>query len=276
MKRLVLILTIVAISALFISGTALAGFERSLHNNLDIETPTLHNLELGFIGDFASGQEYGLDNNIDVSIIDLYAKYGFTDDLEFGIDVPYKEWNTDKNISFPDLTSSDGEDGISDMNIWAKYRFVKEADKKFGAAAGVNIKLKNGDENKGLGTGKYDVMPFVIATYKFQEPLLFGARIGYNIVGEPDDVKWDNELYYSFWTRYTFSDQLGIVGEVNGNSMRAGNLTGNRSDAVEVDGGVTYGVTPNVGLVAGAGIGLTDNAPDWRFFVSLKTEFVAQ
>jgi hypothetical protein len=276
LKRLFLALIIVGISVLFISGTAIAGFERTLHNNLDIETPTLHNLEVGFIGDFASGQVYSKDNNIDVSIVDLYAKYGFTDDWEFGIDVPYKEWNTDKNIVLPNLTTSGSESGFADMNLWTKYRFIKESEKKFGAAAGVNLKLKNGDENKGLGTGKYDVMPFLVATYKFQEPLLFGARVGYNIVGEPDNVKWDNEMVYSVWTRYTFSDQLGIVGEINGNTLRAGNLTGNRADAVEIDGGITYGVTPNVGLVAGAGIGITDNAPDWRFFVSLKTEFMAQ
>lgn len=269
-------LSIVVLLTLFISGTAIAGFERTLHNNLDIETPTLHNIEIGIIGDFASGQEYSKDNKIDVSIVDVYAKYGITDDWECGIDVPYKEWNSDKSIVLPNLTASDGEDGIADMNIWTKYRIVKEAEKKFGAAVGVNLKLKNGDENKGLGTSKFDLMPFLIATYKFQEPLLFGARVGYNIVGEPDNVKWDNEIYYSFWTRYTFSSQLGFVGEINGNTLPAGNGTGDRSDAVEVDGGITYGITPNVGLVAGAGIGVTDNAPDWRFFVSLKTEFFAQ
>jgi hypothetical protein len=276
LKRLLLTLTIVGISILSISGTAIAGFERSLQNNLDIETPTLNNIEVGFIGDFASGQMVSKNNNIDVSIVDLYAKYGFTDDWEFGIDIPYKDWNTDNNITLPNLTMTDSESGIADMHIWTKYRFVKEAEKKFGVAGGVDIKLKNGDENKGLGTGKYEMMPFLVATYKIQQPFVFGARLGYNIVGEPQGVKWDNELYYSVWTRYTMSEQLGIVGEVNGNTLRAGNQTGNRADAVEVDGGIAYGITPNVGLVAGAGFGLTDNAPDWRFFVSLKTEFAAQ
>jgi hypothetical protein len=276
LKQLLLAILFVSLSVLLINGTAVAGFERTLHNNLDIETPTLHNLELGFIGDFASGQQIGLNNNIDVSIIDVYAKYGFTDDWEFGLDIPYKDWNTDNSIVLPNLTVSDNESGIADMNLWTKYRFVKEGDKKFGAAGGVNIKLRNGDENKGLGTGEYDVMPFLVATYKFQEPFMFGARVGYNIVGDSEGVKWDNELYYSVWTRYTMNEQLGIVGEVNGNTLRAGNLTGNRADALEVDGGITYGVSSNVGLVAGAGFGLTENAPNWRFYFAVKTEFVAQ
>jgi hypothetical protein len=276
LKQLLLTLMIVGILILFASGTAVAGFERTLNNNLDIETPTLHNLELGFIGDFASGQEYSENNNIDDSVIDVYAKYGFTDDWEFGINIPYRDWNTDQSILLPDMTMSDGKSGIADMHLWTKYRFMKESEKGYGAAGGVNIKLINGDENKGLGTGKYEVMPFLVATYKYREPFLFGARIGYNIVGEPEGVKWDNELYYSVWARYTMNGQLGMVGEVNGNTLRAGNITGNRADAVEVDGGITYGFSSNVGMVAGAGIGLTKNSPDWRFFVAVKTEFAAQ
>ena len=276
MKRLLLALLFVSLSFLLISGTAVAGFERSLHNNLDIETPTLHNLELGFIGDFASGQEIGQKNNLGVSMVDIYAKYGFTDDWEFGLDIPYKDWNTDNSILFPNMTMTDSESGIADLHLWTKYRFVKESEKKFGAAGGVNIKLKNGDVNKGLGTDKYEVMPFLVATYKYRAPLLFGARVGYNIVGEPVGVKWSNELYYSVWTRYAMNEQLGIVGEVNGNTVRVGNGTGNCADAVEVDGGITYGISSNVGFVAGAGFGITDNAPDWRFFVAVKTEFAAQ
>jgi hypothetical protein len=276
LKQLLLTLMIVGILILFVTGTAVAGFERTLHNNLDIETPTLHNLELGFIGDFASGQEINTDNNMDVSVLDVYAKYGFTDDWEFGLDIPYKDWSTDKSILLPNLNMSDSGNGIADMHLWTKYRFIKESENKFGAAGGVNIKLTNGDENKGLGTGKYEVMPFLVATYKYREPFLFGARVGYNIVGEPAGMKWDNELFYNVWARYTMNEQLGIIGEFNGNTLRAGNFTGNRADAVEVDGGITYGFSSNVGMVAGAGIGLTENSPDWRFFVAVKTEFAAQ
>lgn len=276
MKRLLLTLTIVCLSVLFINSFAYAEFERSLHNKLDIETPSIHNMELGFIVDFASGQVYSQNNNIDITIVDFYAKYGLAENWELGIDAPYKNWSTDKAIVLPNLGLSDKENGITDINIWTKYRFSKEAEKKIGAAGGINLKLKNGDADKGLGTGKYEVMPFLMATYKYREPIIFGAKLGYNIVGEPMGVKWDNEMFYSAWARYTMSDQLGIVGEVNGNTLRAGNGAGKRADALEVDGGITYGFSSNVGLVAGAGIGLTDNAPNWRFFVAVKSEFITQ
>ncbi|MDI6784102.1 MAG: hypothetical protein QME64_08425, partial [bacterium] len=63
-----------------------------------------------------------------------------------------------------------------------------------------------------------------------------------------------------------FCNSLGIVGELYGNSQEG-------DDPLMFDAGVTYGLAPNVGLIAGAGWGLNNVATDWHIFVGLKGNF---
>jgi hypothetical protein len=251
LKRLLLTLGITCLSVLFISSFAFAGFERSLHNKLDVNSPSAQGIEIGIVGDYSQWED------ADAFVIDLYGKYGIMDAWEVGLDVPLI------SVS-PDV--GDDESGIGDVNVWTKYQFIDESKDGFGLAAGLNVKLATGSDDKGIGTGHVDWMPFIMASMKPADQFVLGAKIGFNFVGEPDGANLDDEFHYTIWGGYAIDERLGIVAELIGNTARVDGA----DDPLELDAGVTYGLAENLGLVAGIGAGLSDASPDWRIFVGLK------
>jgi hypothetical protein len=245
LKKLLLTLTI----ALFVSSFAFAGFERSLHNQLDVNSPAAMNLEGGLVFDYIS-----IDGDVNAWVLDAYVKYGIMDNWEIGFDVPYL------NIS-PD--EGDSQSGIGDMNIWTKYRFLDESKNCMGLAAGVNVKLATGDEDEGLGSGETDWMPFIMATFKPADQFVLGAKVGYDIIGEPEGVEVDDSWVGTIWGGYMVKPNVGIVAELHGNTQEG-------KDPLSLDAGITYGASENVGLTAGAGVGLNDAAADWHIFAAIK------
>jgi len=245
LKRLLVTLAIL----LFVSSFAFAGFERSLHNQLDVNSPAAMNLEGGLAFDYIN-----IDSDINAWVLDAYLKYGIIDNWEVGADIPYL------NIS-PD--EGDSQSGIGDMNIWTKYRFISEDKDNFGLAAGLNVKLATGDEDEGLGSGETDFMPFIMGTIKPSDQIVLGAKVGYDIIGEPDGVDVDNEWLGTIWGGYMLKPNVGLVAELYGNTQKG-------KDPLAIDAGVTYGITENAGFVFGAGAGLNDAAPDWHVFAAIK------
>lgn len=245
MKRILVTLAILLVA----SGFAFAGFERPLHYQLDVNSPAAMNIEAGLAADYIN-----IDSNVDAWVLDLYAKYGIMDNWEVGLNVPYL------NIS-PDV--GDSQSGIGDMNIWTKYRFLGEDKNCCGLAAGVNVKLATGDDAKGLGTGETDWMPFIMGTFKASDQVVLGAKVGYDIIGEPEGVSVDDEWVGTIWGGFMVKPNLGIVAELKGNTQEG-------KDPLALDAGVTYGISENVGFTAGGGVGLNDAAPDWHIFAAIK------
>lgn len=245
MKRI-----LVTIAILLVAGSfAFAGMERSLHNSIDVNSPAAMNLEGGLVFDYTN-----IDSDVSAWVLDAYLKYGIIDNWEVGLDVPYLSYDVDNGPS---------EDGISDMNIWTKYRFINEDNNNFGLAAGLNVKLATGDDDKGLGTGETDWMPFIMGTYKPCDKIILGAKVGYDVIGEPEGADVDDEWHGTLWGGYMVQPNLGIVAELYGNTEKG-------KDPLAIDAGVTYGATENVGLFAAVGWGLNDAAPDWHIFAGIK------
>jgi hypothetical protein len=244
-KRLLLTVAL----TLFISAFAFAGFERTIHYKFDVNSPEAQNLEAGAVIDYLN-----VSSQMTLWVFDVYAKYGIMDNWEVALDVPFMGWDVD---------GGGNESGIGDMNIWTKYRFIYESESNVGAAAGINVKLSTGDD-KLVGAGdKTDWMPFVMGTMSPCDKVTLGAKLGYNFVGTKDA---DDEFQYGIWGGYAVKENFGIVGELYGNSQKG-------DDPITFDAGITYGLAPNVGLVAGAGAGLNEVAPDWHMFLGLKGNF---
>jgi hypothetical protein len=237
---------------LLVSSFAFAGFERSLDYQLDVNSPAAMNIEAGLAADYIS-----VNSDVDAWVLDAYAKYGIMDNWEVGFDVPYL------NIS-PD--EGDSQSGIGDMNVWTKYRFFSEDKNCFGLAAGVNAKLATGEQREGLGTGHVNWMPFIMGTIRPAEPLVVGAKVGYNYISDDDWRDIDHQWFGTIWGGYMVNPKLGIVAELKGNTQPG-------KDPLAVDAGITYAMADNVGFTAGAGAGLNDAAADWHVFAAIKANF---
>jgi len=257
LKYLLLTLTMV----LCVSSFAFAGFERTMHYQFDVLSPEAQNLEGGLSFDYANEGSW-----ISAWVIDVYAKYGLTDNWELGANYPYINYDIDNRPS---------ENGFGDLNVWTKYRFFSEEEDCFGLAGGVNVKLATGSDgqdpdDEALGTGHVDYMPFIMGTIRPMEQLTFGAKVGYNMVSDDDLVNSDHEWRYGIWGGYALQDNLSIVAELtqvyNGNGQYD-------DDPVTLDAGVTYGMAENIGLTVGAGCGLNNPAWDWHAFAGIKANF---
>jgi hypothetical protein len=257
LKRLLVTLAILLVTGSF----AFAGFERTLHYQFDVLSPAAQNLETGLSFDYANEGDW-----MKTWVIDVYAKYGLTDNWELGANYPYINWDIDNGPS---------EDGFGDLNIWTKYRLFSEEKDCFGLAGGVNVKLATGSDgsdpgDKHLGTGHVDWMPFVMGTIRPAEQLTFGGKVGYNLVSNDDLVNSDHEWRYGLWGGYALQDNLSIVAELtksnNGNGRH-------NDDPMALDAGITYAMAENFGLTAGAGVGLNSAAPDWHVFAGIKANF---
>ena len=68
--------------------------------------------------------------------------YGISDRQEVTFEVPY--------------LVSQGRQGFGDAVVGTKYQFLKETDRRPGIAGSFEVKLDNGSQTKGLGTGAID------------------------------------------------------------------------------------------------------------------------
>ncbi|MFB3895879.1 MAG: transporter [bacterium] len=242
MKRLLVAISIL----LLVSSFAFAGFERTLHYKFDVNSPAAMNLEGGIAFDYIN-----YNSDVDGWVLDGYAKYGITDKWELGLDLPYI------SIS-PDV--GEDVDGIGDLNVWTKYRFLDESKTCMGLAAGVNVKLNTGDEDVVGTNDDTDWTPFIMASFKPAEQFALGAKLGYTFMGEDNT---DDEFLYGVWGGYYVKPNFGIVAELYGNTQEG-------DDPLMLDAGVTYGVSENVGVTFGGGAGLNDAAADWHIFAAIK------
>jgi hypothetical protein len=246
LKRLLVTIAILVC----VSSFAFAGFERTLHNQFDVLSPAAQNLEGGLVFDYTN-----YNSEVNAWVIDAYAKYGIMDNWELGVELPYLDISPDEGDSIS---------GVGDMNIWTKYRLFSEDKDCFGLAAGVNTKLATGGRR---GTGHVDWMPFVMGTIKPMEQVTFGAKVGYNIVSDDDLYNGDHEWRYGLWGGYALQPNLSLVAELTKSNNGNGHSD---DDPLALDVGVTYGLTENVGLIAGAGWGLNNAAADWNVFAGIK------
>jgi hypothetical protein len=249
LKRLLVTIAIL----LFVSSFSFAEFERTLLYQFDVLSPAAQNLEAGLGFDYTN-----FNSDVSAWVIDAYAKYGIMDNWELGVDLPYVDISPDEGDSIS---------GVGDMNIWTKYRFFSEEKDCFGLAAGVNTKLATGGHR---GTSHVDWMPFVMGTIKPMEQVTFGAKVGYNIVSNDDLVNGDHEWRYGVWGGYALKPNLSLVAELTKSDNGNGH---HNDDPLALDAGITYAMAENVGLTAGAGVGLNNAAPDWHVFAGIKANF---
>jgi hypothetical protein len=217
-------------------------------------------LEVGF-----SKENFDRDRDHYVLLSEL--TFGVINNMHFEVEVPYR---------FLRLEDGEDEDGLGDVKLKSKVRFIKGREANPLSMAGqISVKIPFCDEDKALSpecTGEPDVELTGIASKEFF-PVTVDLNLGWVYVGNPPGQALDDVFLYSLaFDIQTVIEALRVVAELAGDSNR--NPDANRH-IVSVLGGLIYDVTLDLAIDLGIAVGLTeaDETPDYGLSFGLSLLF---
>lgn len=153
-----------------------------------------------------------------------------------------------------------GESGLSDIDLFAKYRFPGGGRGR--AALGVLAKVPTADETEGLGTGKSDLELFAAWRADF-DAVSIVANAGARLNGDPDPPvpPTDNSLFFGGALLLPASQALTLVIEATYETER---FEGASDDARLTLGVQSRSRQGRTGVRGGVAIPLSDGAPDYE------------
>jgi hypothetical protein len=142
----------------------------------------------------------------DTNTAGIILSYGIIDPLDIVINVPYKHSLTRErhlfytgDLQFFSLKESETATGFSDITVELKWKFYEYKALSLALKPGVIFPL--GDEDKGLGAGKFGGYGYFISTLDLT-PVVMHLNLGYirnqNRINEREDI-WHASLAFEFW-----------------------------------------------------------------------------
>ena len=142
----------------------------------------------------------------DTNIAGLGVTYGIIDPLDIAIGIPYQHSRSrEKHVFYTgalagfSLNESETSTGFSDISAEFKWKFFEY--KVLTLALKPGALFPTGDEDKGLGAGKFGFYGYFITTLDFS-PVVMNLNFGYirnqNRVNEREDI-WHASLAFEFW-----------------------------------------------------------------------------
>jgi len=154
-------------------------------------------------------EDYAKQDNNDKAYTFLFVPiYGLTERIELSAEFPYV-------LIRP--KEGDKEEGLSDINLVLKTLIIPEGKIKPAFLLKTQVKLSNGDEKRGLGSGDKDV-GFVGVTTKILRPFTIHANFGYTFVGRKTDGSLKDYILYGIACEYSLNKKIKIAGELYGES----------------------------------------------------------
>jgi len=202
-------------------------------------------------------------------------RYGLAEDLEFNFAVPlvYTEQERDTR-PLPSFTRETGV-GLGDINWAFRYAAVHEERGLPEVTLNVNAKADTGDEDRGLGTGQWNVGSGVSLVKTIDPVVLFGS-LGYTWTLEQGDVDPGDLIPYSIGMGFSLNDRVSFSMAMAGAAIRRTEINGNEFGGSGLDINslqftTTVQLAKRVYLEPFVGFGLTDEAID--FLVGINVPF---
>jgi Putative MetA-pathway of phenol degradation len=208
-----------------------------------------------------------------LSIYGLKAElsYGLINNLEFSVNAPYLF----RRVKGPGKVDGVGnEDGLGDLTLKAKIRFIKGREATPVSIAGqLSVKFPSCDDHKKLSqecTGEPDVGLRAIASKEFF-PVTVHLNLGYIFIGNPPNSNLDNVLTYSLAFDYvTVVNDLRVAGELAGETNRDPDTP---EDPLAALIGLLYDVDMTKVLTLAGSVGLTKASPDFSLSAGFRYLF---
>lgn len=215
----------------------------------------------------------------DTNVVGLGVTYGIIDPLDIAVGIPYQHsYTREKHLyytgSFAGFSFRESEKvtGLSDITVEFKWKFIEY--KALTLALKPGAILPTGDDDKGLGAGKFGGYGYFITTLDFN-PVVMHLNLGYirnqNRVNEREDI-WHASLAFEFWA---VKDYLRFV--ANAGFERNRDKRSNIQDAFLL-AGIIGSPTPDCDLSLGFKYGIQSKAwespgPDYSVLAGLTVRF---
>ncbi|MDQ3774716.1 MAG: transporter [Pseudomonadota bacterium] len=203
----------------------------------------------------------------------LLIRYGLAEDLEFNFGVPlvYTEQERDirpvpSTASSPSFTRETGV-GLGDISWAFRYAAIHEERGLPEVTLNVNAKADTGDEDRGLGTGHWNVGTGVSLVKTIDPVVLFGS-LGYTWTLEQEDVDPGDQIPYSIGMGFSLNDRVSFSMAMAGAAIRRTEINGNEIGGSGLDINslqftTTVQLAKRVYVEPFVGLGLTDEAADF-------------
>jgi len=173
----------------------------------------------------------------------------------------------DKIKSGRNLT--DTEQGLGDILLKGSYIFLEERDVLPEVAGFAKIKFPTADEDKALGTGKFDETFGVDLAKTFLERWAAFLTLAYTFIGSPSGADLDNSFAWSIGASYRVSTPVSVFAFLDGATA----ISPGQDDPLEVRVGAEYRLTKALRFTGTVGKGLTDGSPDFSLSAGLAYRF---
>ena len=208
---------------------------------------------------FRGNPSYGLE------ALRVELAYGIINNMDFAVDSAYR---------IRRVRGAEDEDGLGDLKLKVKVRFIKGREASPASIAGqMTVKFPSCNQNKDLSTectGGPDVGIRAIATKEFF-PVTAHLNLGYIFVGNPPSGELDDVFHYSLGLDYlTAADYFHIVGELAGETNRDPRES---SDLLTALIGLVYDIDVDKVLTLSGSLGLTESSPDYVFLGGFRYLF---
>ena len=157
--------------------------------------------------------------------------------------------------------------GLGDILLKGRYYLMEEKDFVPLIAVTGRLKLPTASASQGLGTGELDYGFGVELSKLIARDWLLYLDGGYNIIGDPDGLPFQNQYWYDIGAGYNFTDKL--LGSVYFEEYRA--IVPGFVNARDVFFSANYKASDAWRFNAGLTVGLSNGAPDYG--VSIGTNY---
>ncbi|MDQ3580525.1 MAG: transporter [Pseudomonadota bacterium] len=207
----------------------------------------------------------------------LIARYGLAEDLEFDLEVPFVFIERERDFSpFEDRLIRTDNVGLGDISGTLRYAAWREDGIRPDVILSLTGKSRTGgDEDRGLGTGHWDVGAGVTLVKAIDPVVLFGS-LGYTATLEQRGIDPGDEIPYSIGMGFSLNDQVSFSTILAGAAVRrtevnGKEIVGSGRDLDTLQFTTTVQLAERLYLEPFVGFGLTEEATD--FFVGISVPY---
>ena len=159
--------------------------------------------------------------------------------------------------------------GLGDVIIKGRYYVAEEGDAMPLIALTARVKLPTANAQLGLGTGALDYGFGVELSKMFGENWIGFLDAGYNIIGDPDGLPFQNQHWYDVGAGYFVTKDFLVSAYFE--EYRA--IVPGFVNARDVFFATNYTVSSDWRLNSGVTVGVSNGAPDYAFSVGASYRF---
>ena len=231
---------------------------------------------------FAQGRQFIASQEVRRNIFngDLFLRFGLPFDSQLEVDVPYRyvEQQVVTEVGFGARAEAESHgSGFGDVSVGLAKGLLHERNwwpDLIGRVTWDTDSGETSDDGVSLGGGFHELQGSLTMT-KRQDPLVFIGSASYGTTFEKDDINPGDQLGFSVGALLAASPETSlrvILNQTFVNELEIGDRAIGGSD--QVFGTLNFGASSIIGrgkfLDLTAGIGLTDEAPDYSVGISVS------